>query len=80
MNTYYIIKQKEFRKIDFSEILETNYDTFNKSINGEKILISTNKETEPEFIKTLDFKEGPYTEKQISPLILTEEWIEFRSE
>lgn len=70
---YLIFPVSEISKINFEQILETSEETLRRSVNLAKTLIKW-EGNPPEFISSIENKEGPYTYDEIIEILSTPEW------
>lgn len=75
---YLIFDLSEINKINFSEIMETSFETLRKSVDNKKSVIKWEGET-PNFVQYLTTKEGEYTHKQILKILDSKEWSDIES-
>ncbi len=75
MRYYYIFETSEINKINFDEILETSIDSIRKSIDETLCFVSYH-DNEPDCLKTLETKQGPYNEYQLSNILNTNIWFD----
>ena len=71
---YLIIGKDDVSLIDFSKVLQTSSETLRYSIDGNKTIIKWNGET-PEFVSSIVYKEGPYSQGEILDILKTSEWV-----
>lgn len=71
---FIIFSVDELSKVDFTKVLETSAETVRKSVDGLKTFVKWDSEIIPDFVETLETKEGPYTYEQILEILSSEEW------
>ena len=72
---YYILNISEIDKIDFDSVLETSKESIRTSIDGTLTFVSYNN-NEPDCLKILETKQGPYSEYQLSNILNSNVWID----
>ena len=70
---YVIFNVEELSKVDFTKVMEDSADTARKSPDGVKAVVAWYGET-PEFVTTLDTKEGIYTKEEVLPILRSDYW------
>jgi hypothetical protein len=71
---YLIIGKADVSLIDFDLVLQTSQETLRYSVDGNKTIIKWNGET-PEFVSSIVYKEGPYSQGEILDILKTSEWV-----
>ena len=69
-----IFNVSELSKIDFSQVYET--EDVRRSVDQTKAFIKWEHGNPPDFLDSLETKEGPYTYKEMTQILLTAEWLE----
>ena len=69
---YTILKFTELSKIDFSNVIEDHANTLVYSNDIQYTFISWYEE--PEFVKDLETKEGPYSRDEMLSILQTANW------
>ena len=72
---YLIIKTEELSKVDFSQVLETSADTVRKSIDEVYTFVKWIG-TEPSFVSSLNYTNGPHTHSEILTILSGEDWTD----
>lgn len=67
-NVYLIISISEWNKVDLSKILTTSLKTCLYLDKGQKLIIKWRGKT-PDFVSSLDYKEGPFNNLEIKKII-----------
>ena len=71
---FMIFNCSELSVIDFNEVLETDYDTVRKSLDGTKTFVKWNGPSIPQCVQDLTTKEGSYTYQEILDILATPFW------
>lgn len=71
---YVIFSVTELPKIDFNLVEETSIETVRKSVDGLKTFVKWDGLEIPQFVATLDTKEGPFSYSEILEILSTGEW------
>lgn len=72
---YLIIKTEELSKVDFSQVLETSADTVRKSIDEVYTFVKWTG-SEPSFVSSLNYTDGPHTHSEILTILSGEDWTD----
>ena len=72
---YLIIKVEELDKVNFSQVLETSAETVRKSLDEIYTFVKW-EDTEPDFVSTLVYKDGPYTHSEILQILSGADWTD----
>ena len=72
---FMIFNCSELSAIDFNQVLETDFDTVRRSVDGTKTFVKWDGTT-PSSVDALTTKEGPYTYEEILAILATPEWTE----
>ena len=72
---YLIIHSSEISKINFDEILFRDVSQLFFNIDGTKTIIKWDSINNPDFIKQLNYKEGPFNNSQIIDIINGVGWV-----
>jgi hypothetical protein len=70
---YLIFDLTELYLVDFNLILEDSVDTVRKSVDETKTFIRWEGDP-PDFILSMQTKQGPYTYEEILNILNTEDW------
>lgn len=70
---FFIINFSEIDLVDFSKVMETSKYTVRKSVDETKTFIKFEGD-EPDFLNSLNWKDGPYTYDEIKNILSTPEW------
>ena len=71
---FMIFNCSELSVIDFNEVLETDYDTVRKSLDGTKTFVKWDGLEIPSSISALTTKDGPYNYDEMNQILSTIEW------
>jgi len=71
---YLIILKSETNLVDFQLII-SDPDFLPTSNDGTKIIIKWEDIPDPDFIKTLSWSEGPYSNDEINQIVYLPEWV-----
>lgn len=71
---YLIIYKSETHLADFN-LISSSPDFLPTSNDGEKVIIKWEEIENPEFMKNLSWKEGPYNSEEINSILHLPEWI-----
>lgn len=74
METYLIFNTNELTKVDFTKVMEDSIDTVRICPDGSKALIAWLSEETPDFVETIESKEGPYTKEEVLPILRSDFW------
>lgn len=74
METYVIFNVEELNKVDFTKVMENSAETVRVSPNGLKAVVAWYGEDIPEFVATLETKEGVYTKEEVLPILRGDYW------
>lgn len=69
-----IFNVSELSIIDFSQVYET--EDVRRSVDQTKAFIKWEHGNPPDFLDSLETKEGPYTYEEMTQILLTAEWLE----
>jgi len=70
---YVIFNVEELSKVDFTKVMEDSTETARISPDGSKVVIGWYGD-EPEFVTTLETKEGLYTKEEVLPILRSDYW------
>jgi hypothetical protein len=73
METYVIFNIEELSKVDFTKVMEDSADTVRISPDRLKAVVAWHGD-EPEFVATLETKEGVYTKEEVLPILRSDYW------
>ena len=73
METYVIFNVEELSKVDFTKVMEDSAETVRISPDGLKTVVAWY-DDEPEFVATLETKEGVYTKEEVLPILRSDYW------
>jgi hypothetical protein len=73
METYVIFNIEELNKIDFTKVMEDSADTVRISPDRLKAVVAWHGD-EPDFVSTLETKEGVYTKEEVLPILRSDYW------
>jgi hypothetical protein len=73
METYVIFNVEELNKVDFAKVMEDSAETVRVSPDGLKAVVAWY-DDEPEFVATLETKEGVYTKEEVLPILRSDYW------
>jgi hypothetical protein len=73
METYVIFNIEELNKVDFTKVMEDSADTVRISPDRLKAVVAWY-DDEPEFVATLETKEGVYTKEEVLPILRSDYW------
>ena len=74
METYVIFNVEELNKVDFTKVMEDSAETARISPDGSKVVIGWYGEEMPEFVATLETKEGVYMKEELLPILRSDYW------
>jgi hypothetical protein len=70
---YVIFNVEEISKVDFTKVMEDSAETVRISPDGVKTLIGWYGDV-PDFVATLETKEGPYIKEEVLPILRSDYW------
>jgi hypothetical protein len=70
---YVIFNVEELNKVDFTKVMEDSAETVRISPDGVKTLVAWYGDV-PDFVATLETKEGPYTKEEVLPILRSDYW------
>jgi hypothetical protein len=70
---YVIFNVEELNKIDFTKVMEDSSETVRISPDGLKSVVAWYGD-EPDFVATLETKEGVYTKEEVLPILRSDYW------
>lgn len=70
---YLIVATSELKKVNWDEVMETNKDSLNYSVDGKKTFVKWTGET-PSFVETMRYAHGPYTHAEIKEILKDPFW------
>lgn len=70
---YVIFNVEELNKVDFTKVMEDSAETVRISPDGLKVVVAWY-DDEPEFVATLETKEGVYTKEEVLPILRSDYW------
>jgi hypothetical protein len=73
METYVIFNVEELSKVDFTKVMEDSVETVRISPDRLKAVVAWY-DDEPEFVATLETKEGVYTKEEVLPILRSDYW------
>ena len=73
METYVIFNVEELSKVDFTKVMEDSADTVRISPDRLKAVVAWY-DDEPEFVATLETKEGVYSKEEVLPILRSDYW------
>ena len=73
METYVIFNIEELNKVDFTKVMEDSADTVRISPDRLKAVVAWY-DDEPEFVATLETKEGVYSKEEVLPILRSDYW------
>jgi hypothetical protein len=71
---YVIFNVEELNKVDFTKVMEDSSDTVRVSPDGLKAVVAWYGNDIPEFVATLETKEGVYTKEEVLPILRSDYW------
>jgi hypothetical protein len=74
METYVIFNVEELNKVDFTKVMENSIETVRVSPDGLKAVVAWYGEEVPEFVATLETKEGVYIKEEVLPILRSDYW------
>lgn len=71
---YIIFSISELDKVDFTKVMEDSIDTVRISPDGTKAVIAWISVQIPDFVSSIESKEGPYTKEEVVTILRSDYW------